>query len=164
MIELCYPNIVPKNEKIDQNAIPQLISCVNKLNTGVAFMQAVSEKLAENEERIWLFDTIKAYLIKKTRLASFCRTVSDFFRTFCFLIAVFLWSRGPKASDVLSLQPHSCVFSGKSSSNSTLLHLSWDYSWADSINVFKVCWSPKLCKALLLWQRNGSLSFGHPRS
>ena len=47
MIELCYPAIITKNERIDEKAIPQLISCVNKLNKGVAFMQDVSEMLAE---------------------------------------------------------------------------------------------------------------------
>lgn len=47
---LCYPELVPNpNVRIQSQNIPEFIQCINKLNEGTAFMQAVSNQISEEQ-------------------------------------------------------------------------------------------------------------------
>ena len=46
---MCYPTITPQNKRIDEKAIPELISCINKMNKGAGYMQLVSDSLLNDD-------------------------------------------------------------------------------------------------------------------
>lgn len=50
LMQLCYSEMVPNpNIRITPDHVPEFIQCINKLNEGTAFMQAVSNQISTEQ-------------------------------------------------------------------------------------------------------------------